>query len=184
MLLLDINLGKGKNGIDFAELLQEKYGLPFIFLTANSDAVTIQKAKQVKPLAFLVKPFTQSGLFSCIEIAMSNYETSGKNTNQQDNFLFVKVGYQFTKIFFVEIIYMETNQNYIRVYKMDGTELLVRKSLSEIQELLPQNEFTKISRYHIVNHQYIQEIKTNTILINGEEISISKTGREELISKV
>ncbi len=184
LLLLDIKLGTRKNGIDLAAIILKEYKIPFIFLTANSDAVTIQKAKHVKPLAFMVKPFTQTGLFSSIEIAMSNYEMASKDTLHQSDHLFIKVGYQYRKIFFTEILYLETCHNYIKIFKQDGTEDLVRKSMAEILELLPVHQFSKISRYHIVNHQHLQEIKTNSVFIHAVELAIGKSNRDVLLKKL
>src|SRR5664279_6566958 len=73
LLLLDIQLSGRKDGIDVAQKINELYQLPFIFLTANSDAETIDRAKKVKPHAYIVKPFTKEELFAAIEIAFSNF---------------------------------------------------------------------------------------------------------------
>ena len=59
LLLLDIQLAGRKDGFDIAEHINERYKLPFIFLTANSDIETIDRAKKVKPHAYIVKPFTK-----------------------------------------------------------------------------------------------------------------------------
>jgi response regulator of citrate/malate metabolism len=59
LLLLDINLGGQKDGIDIATYVRTHYTLPIIFLTANSDIATVQRAKTVKPNAYLLKPFTK-----------------------------------------------------------------------------------------------------------------------------
>ena len=49
LLLLDINLAGKKDGIDVAEKIRQLYQMPFIFLTANSDMATIERAKKVRP---------------------------------------------------------------------------------------------------------------------------------------
>src|SRR3954470_23249348 len=54
LLLLDINLAGKKDGIDVAEKINVLYNIPFIFLTANSDMATIERAKKVKPHAYIV----------------------------------------------------------------------------------------------------------------------------------
>jgi DNA-binding LytR/AlgR family response regulator len=77
LLLLDIQLSGKKDGIDVARRLNEQYHLPFIFLTANSDGETIERAKAVKPPAYIVKPFTKEELFAAIEIAFSNFSGNG-----------------------------------------------------------------------------------------------------------
>jgi DNA-binding NarL/FixJ family response regulator len=42
--IIDIQLGGKKTGIDLAEYINENYNFPFIFLTSNSDPLTIEKA--------------------------------------------------------------------------------------------------------------------------------------------
>jgi DNA-binding response OmpR family regulator len=76
MLLLDINLNDTKDGIDLAEKINELFQLPFIFLTANSDSATIERAKKVKPNAYLVKPFNKDELYAAIEIVFNNHKSN------------------------------------------------------------------------------------------------------------
>jgi CheY-like chemotaxis protein len=56
LVLLDINLTKEKDGIWIAEQINTKYKIPFIFISAYSDAETIKKAAFWHPSAYLVKP--------------------------------------------------------------------------------------------------------------------------------
>ncbi|MBK7762734.1 MAG: response regulator transcription factor [Bacteroidetes bacterium] len=73
MVLLDINLNGIQSGIRIAEIINEKYQLPFIYLTSYSDKYTIEKAKHTEPSGYLVKPFSDAGLYSAIEIALFNH---------------------------------------------------------------------------------------------------------------
>lgn len=73
LVLLDINLNGIQSGIRIAELINEKYQLPFIYLTSYSDKHTIEKAKHTEPSGYLVKPFSDAGLYSAIEIALFNH---------------------------------------------------------------------------------------------------------------
>ena len=98
LVILDIKLGEEKDGIDLAKLLKEKYQTPFIFLTANSDITTLNKAKKVRPSAFLVKPFSQIDLHASIEIAISNHQTQNIETKTQSKFVMMKVGRSFEKV--------------------------------------------------------------------------------------
>jgi len=71
--ILDINLGSQSNGIELAHLINERFRLPFIFLTSYADRQTIEKAKLVKPWGYIVKPFNEKSLLVNIEIAISNF---------------------------------------------------------------------------------------------------------------
>src|ERR1700733_4741535 len=81
LVLLDIRLSGAKDGIDVATEIREKFDIPFIFLTANSDAATLERAKKVNPPAYLVKPFTKDDLFTSIEIAFHNYLPKAKDAS-------------------------------------------------------------------------------------------------------
>ncbi|MFM9909858.1 MAG: response regulator transcription factor [Chitinophagaceae bacterium] len=72
-VILDINLDSEKDGIDIAALINQRYHLPFLFLTSYSDKETMQRAKLVEPSGYIVKPFNERTLLASIEIAISNY---------------------------------------------------------------------------------------------------------------
>lgn len=72
-VLLDITLGGAPDGIALANILNEKYDVPFVFLTSHSDRNTLERVKSTRPGGYLVKPFDESDLFTSLEIAVSNY---------------------------------------------------------------------------------------------------------------
>ena len=79
-VLLDINLESDTDGIDIARYIQEHYQLPFIFLTSYSDRSTLERAKQVKPSGYIVKPFNERTLLASLEIAISNHAEETNHT--------------------------------------------------------------------------------------------------------
>ncbi len=74
LLILDVNLGSDKDGIGIAEIVKVKYDIPFFFLTALSDSLTLDRAKKVNPCGYIVKPFKPRDLISSITIGLYNYE--------------------------------------------------------------------------------------------------------------
>ena len=72
-VILDVNLGSELDGIDIGHQINERFHLPFLFLTSYSDKETIQRAKMVKPGGYIVKPFNEKTLLASLEIAISNY---------------------------------------------------------------------------------------------------------------
>ena len=64
--LLDIRLKGEKTGIDLAKHLQG-LGIPFIFLSANSDRAILEEAKATKPYGFIVKPFRNKDVIIALE---------------------------------------------------------------------------------------------------------------------
>ena len=115
LVILDIKLEEEKDGIDLAVLLKEKYKTPFIFLTANSDSTTLERAKKVRPLAFLVKPFSQVDLHATIEIAFNNYRSTLIENNEKNNFVLMKVGRSFEKVNTNEILFLDIHFQFLKM---------------------------------------------------------------------
>lgn len=78
IVLLDINLGSKTDGIEIAEVINEKYKIPFVYLTSYSDKATLEMAKITHPWGYLVKPFQEHDLFTTLEIALFNFSRSIK----------------------------------------------------------------------------------------------------------
>ncbi|MBL7774231.1 MAG: response regulator transcription factor [Chitinophagaceae bacterium] len=80
MVLLDINLNNTMSGIDIAGILQQQGLIPFVFITSYSDKQTLEQAIRTEPSGYIVKPFTQAGIISTIELAFYNF----RQRNKQD----------------------------------------------------------------------------------------------------
>lgn len=73
LILMDIRL-KGKiDGIEAAEEIRAKHNIPVIYLTANADENTLQRAKLTEPFGYIVKPFDERDLHTTIEIALRRH---------------------------------------------------------------------------------------------------------------
>jgi DNA-binding NarL/FixJ family response regulator len=77
--ILDINLNGKMEGIEIAETIANQYNIPFIFLTSYSDKRTLTNAKFTEPSGYIVKPFTEAGLYSSLEIALYNFAQKSKH---------------------------------------------------------------------------------------------------------
>lgn len=187
LLLLDIVLSGKKDGIDVAQKLNEAYPIPFIFLTANSDAETIDRAKKVKPHAYIVKPFTKEELFAAIEIAFSNFASNhpGAKAAQRTSFstkeyMFVRDGYAFRKIYFDELLYLESDANYISLHLSGGKKVMVRSTLNEFVEQIDQKMFVRIHRSYSVNINMIDDVFPTEVSVQGTKLPIGKSYKDEL----
>ena len=62
VVLMDIRLTGGRDGIDAAREIRERFGIQSIFVSANTDPSTRRRAEALGPLAFLEKPLTRDRL--------------------------------------------------------------------------------------------------------------------------
>ena len=70
VVLMDINLGAGIDGIATADRLRTEFDIPVIFLTAHSDQSTLERAKLSKPFGYILKPFDDKDLQTAVEMAV------------------------------------------------------------------------------------------------------------------
>ncbi len=68
--LLDINLQNPMDGIEIAKIINEKYKIPFLYLTSHTDSNTLDLAKVTFPYGYIVKPFDERDLLSSLEMAI------------------------------------------------------------------------------------------------------------------
>ena len=78
LILMDIQIKGDIDGIETSHKIQEQFDVPIVFLTANSDAVTVERAKSTGPLAYLLKPFEDRDLRTTIEIALYRFQLEQK----------------------------------------------------------------------------------------------------------
>ncbi len=75
LVLMDINLGEGKNGIEVADFIMQNHGIPVIYVTSYSDEHTLSAAKQTLPYGFINKPIRANDLKVNIELALARSAT-------------------------------------------------------------------------------------------------------------
>ena len=189
MAILDIQLGGKKDGVDLAWTIKEQYDFPFIFLTSNADAGTIERVKKLNPPAYLVKPFKKDDLYTSVELALHNYAESKGNKKSFDEDLlikdaiFVKEKNLFHKIKLKNIRYLKSDHVYIEVYTTDGQKHLIRGSLTDFSERLPKN-FYRTHRSFTINVDHMNAINSAYVMIDGEQIPIGKNYRDDLLKKI
>jgi Serine phosphatase RsbU, regulator of sigma subunit len=71
LLLMDVRLSGGLDGIEAAYQAKAEFDLPVIFLTAYSDAETLRRAAIAGPDAYLLKPFDERELAANVKLALS-----------------------------------------------------------------------------------------------------------------
>lgn len=74
LILMDIFLEGPMDGIDAAAAIREKKKIPVIYLTGHADQQTIERAKVTEPFGYVIKPFQDLELLTCIEMALYRHQ--------------------------------------------------------------------------------------------------------------
>ena len=77
LALLDIRM-EGKSGFDVAEYLRDVCRIPFMFLSAFSDAATIAQVKQLGAVAYMVKPLDVGQIVPTVDAAFARLRSGAR----------------------------------------------------------------------------------------------------------
>ncbi|HPE88786.1 MAG TPA: EAL domain-containing protein [Spirochaetales bacterium] len=83
IILMDIMLAGDMDGVEAAKAVKASKDIPIIFLTAYTDEKTLERAKEVEPYGYILKPFKERELYTTIDIALYKHEMASKLTRQE-----------------------------------------------------------------------------------------------------
>ena len=182
----------------FALLDFYKGEIPFnIIFTTAFDQYAVQAFKYTA-IDYLLKPIDIDALIHAIEKAQKNKglekyserytllkEALAKQTinkialTTQDGLTFVR---------YEEIIRCEAEGNYTSFHLVDGSSLLITKTLRYYEELLLGKKFFRVHKSHLINLNYVRKfIKGKQGLIettDGATIEVSLRKREALLKEL
>lgn len=176
LCLVDIQLKGEETGIDFAKILDEYY-IPYFYLTAQTDPMTLAEVQKTSPLGYLVKPFTASGLWSSISVVWNQYLAN------KEYVLTVKSSGTVHRIAEKDILFLEAFDNYCYIQTYNQ-KLLVPHTLKKVHEQLAANFFFMPHRSYWVNIKKITNVGKRIIQINGFELPVSEARRTDLLNAV
>ncbi len=190
LVLIDIKLLGERDGIDLAITIRNRYNLPLIFLTSYADKQTVERAKNVYPDGYLIKPYESEDLYTSIEIAFSNYlriragageskNLEEKNNAVLDDSIFIKKDHLLVKIRFDELQWIKAERNYLELHCADRMHL-VRSTLKVFLDKLPGDLFMQIHRSHAVNVRHITVLEYEAVTINKQKIPLGRAYIEPL----
>lgn len=84
LILMDIKLKGGMDGIEAATIIKRGGNIPIIYLTAFADEKTIERAKLTEPFGYMIKPFDERDLKSTLEIAFYKHEMEQEISNMNE----------------------------------------------------------------------------------------------------
>lgn len=175
LVLLDIQLEGVKDGVDLALQLDDRK-IPYLYLTSQTDPQTIKRVKETYPLGYIVKPFTEAGLRSNIELAWHNFSLT------DEDFILLKSKGRTHKINQSSITYLKAFDNYCYV-NTTTQQYLVPHTLKHTSQKLNTKNFIQTHRSYWVNLKKISSIAHNSVIINDTSIPLSNTKKDVVLAK-
>ncbi len=182
VVFLDINM-PNLTGMELARLIQDQPGpLPKIVFTTAYNHYAIE-GYRVNAVDYLLKPFSYEEFLRASTKVLQLHEEANNNQFQNiaadDEFIFLKVEYQWVRISLKDICYIESLKDYVKVHLEDSQKALLSLiSLKALEEKLPSSKFMRVHRSFIVSLDKISAISKNSIFIDKIEITVGEQYKE------
>lgn len=199
IILLDIQIKGEWDGIETARRIMDQQELPFIFLTAFTDRKTIDRAKELRPAAYLTKPYQPQNLLVSIEIALNNFACR-KNSPTKivplipnrgplsqppasqvlhfNDVFFIKQNNAFVKIRRADILYLKSEGNYTRVVTGEKKYLL-RSPMHATLEKLDHPDFIRTHRSYAINIKHLDTFNDYSVFLGSDEIPLGRNYKQD-----
>lgn len=180
ILLVDINLKDGDDGIDFVSAM-DPHKIPVIYLTANSDKQTVERALKTNPSTFLTKPYDDRDVVIALELAFQNHcQTTLKSEDEERiSFIFLKSVNRFEKVFIEDILYLQAEGSYTK-FITDKKEYTLSCNLYQTNQRINHTAFLRIHRSFIVNIDNVTGLDNDSIFLGNKNLPISRTYKTEV----
>lgn len=195
LVFLDVQM-PWMNGFEMLEVLEE-INFVIIFTTAYDQFAA--RAFRLSAVDYLLKPVDTNDLKEAVRKAIEKI-THRIGTGNIDNLLqniskpeakqriaFAgREGFEFVEI--GSILYAQAEGAYTHVFLKDKRKLVISKTLSDIEEMLPPEHFHRIHHSTLVNLEHVTHFfKTDggyLVLDNGEKLVVSKSKKEGLLERL
>ncbi|MBO0936220.1 response regulator [Fibrella sp. HMF5335] len=199
LILMDIHIMGEWDGIETIRRMQTTHSIPFIFLTAMTDATTIERARQVSPSAYITKPFNDLNLRIAIDLAIHNFaarlpadrphtmDTAAPESLLKNealllvkDYYFIKQNYRFIKFQLQDVLFLQSDGNYTDIVTREGKYTL-RVVMSKVIEKMQAPDIVRVHRSYAINRRVIDGFGESEIIIGKHTLPIGRSYREEFM---
>jgi DNA-binding LytR/AlgR family response regulator len=171
LIILELALKNQRSGLEVIRYMERhKLNIPFIVLTAHSDADSIASVKKYKPGAYLVKPFRRECLFAAIELL-------GPDTSEpamaNDCEIFLKTGTRYEKLDLTGLIYVKASGKYTELHFAFGKRL-IRMPLCTFIEENSNVKFLRVHKTYAVNTEFITSYTSDELALDKHRVPIGR----------
>lgn len=86
LILMDIELGRGIDGIEAAHMIQRLKDIPIVFLTANASKEIMEKINSVTAYGYVIKSTDKYALLSAVDMALKLHEADSRVKQSEELF--------------------------------------------------------------------------------------------------
>ncbi len=174
LLFLDIRMPQ-LNGNDFLKTLKNP---PKVILTTAYTEYALE-GYELDAVDYLMKPILFDRFLKAVNKAYQLNTARAETMTEEkrsDSFVYFRADRKMVKVTLKDILYIESMKDYVKIFTDSGT-IITKQSISSVEEMLPEKEFTRVHRSYIVSLSRIRTFTNELIEIDKAEIPIGKLYR-------
>ncbi|MDB5230465.1 MAG: DNA-binding response regulator [Chitinophagaceae bacterium] len=184
LIFLDIKMPK-LLGTDFLKNLSNPPKI--IFVTAYRDYAL--EGYELDAVDYLLKPVSFERFVKAVSKVkkMMGSEIQSHPEEYKPNpeaFVYLKVDKNMQKVFINEIMYVESLKDYIKVFLTSGKYLLVKQSLSSMENLLSGHYFLRVHRSYMVSIDKVTGFNNLCVQLRSNEIPIGRLYKQSVMDVI
>jgi DNA-binding LytR/AlgR family response regulator len=158
-----------------------------IFVTAYRDYAV--EGYELDAVDYLVKPVSFERFFKAITKLnrMMGKETISASVDYKSNpeaFVYLKVDKDMKKIFVNDIVYIESWKDYIKLFLVNGKNLIVKQTITAMENLLSEHKFIRVHRSYMVSINKISGYNGISVQLETKEIPIGRLYKQVVMEKL
>lgn len=184
LIFLDIKMPK-LLGTDFIRSMASPPMI--IFVTAYRDFAA--ESYELDAVDYLVKPVSFERFLKSISkvkrLMGQHIQETGKAYDENpEAFVYLKVDKNMQKILIREILYIESWRDYVKVFLINGKHLLVKQSISSMENLLSEHSFLRIHRSFIISVKKLSGFNHSCVHLGGIDIPIGRLYKHQVLEVI
>jgi DNA-binding LytR/AlgR family response regulator len=175
LLLLDVEMPE-MSGIDFIKTFHD---IPQVILITSKTKYAAE-AFDFNVTDYIVKPVQYPRFLKAVTKAKDMYESLTKGSPDSQE-IFIKVDSRLVRLNLKDITAIEALADYVHIFA--GKErYTVLSTMKAMEDKLPAKDFCRVHRSYIVRLDKIKEIDDHTIVMDNQNIPISRNLKEQVLN--
>jgi DNA-binding LytR/AlgR family response regulator len=172
-------------GTDFLRNLSQPPKV--IFVSAYRDYAV--EGYELDAVDYLVKPVSFERFVKAVNklkrssLPEKDPHASDYKSNP-DAFVYLKVDKHMQKVFVNEIMYIESWKDYVKLFLTGSKSILVKQSISSMENLLSAHRFVRVHRSYIVSINKISGYNGLSVQVNKNDIPIGRLYKQAVMERL
>lgn len=194
LVLLDIQMPDG-TGFDLLQCF-DNYDFKVIFITAHQEYAI--EAFKISAIDYILKPLSPPMLIAAVKKAgqaISSNDLNQKIKNLlshvsesgQEKKIVLKTLERIYSVGIQEIVRFESEGSYTTVFLRDGKRIVVSRLIKEFDEMLCNDNFTRVHQSHLINMDYLfcfEKTDSQIMMKDNSLIPVSSRKKEHVLSLI